>query len=88
MGVPVVATAAGGPLDIVENGVTGILVPPNDDVSLAAAIEDLLANPKKATSLASAAVNNVQTRFTLEKTATVVQATYESLFPLSAGASS
>lgn len=38
---PVIAAAAGGPLDIVEEGETGFLTPPGDVAALAAAIEKL-----------------------------------------------
>ena len=43
-GRPVVASAAGGLQDVVADGETGLLVPPNDPVALAAAIEQLLAD--------------------------------------------
>jgi glycosyltransferase involved in cell wall biosynthesis len=41
-GRPVVATAVGGLVDAVEDGVTGVLVPPGDPVALRAATERLL----------------------------------------------
>jgi glycosyltransferase involved in cell wall biosynthesis len=41
-GRPVVASAVGGLVDVVENGVTGILVPPRDPKALRAAIERFL----------------------------------------------
>jgi glycosyltransferase involved in cell wall biosynthesis len=44
-GRPVVATAVGGLTDAVEDGVTGLLVPPGDVVALRAAIERLLGDP-------------------------------------------
>ena len=44
-GLPVVAPAAGGPLDIVADGQTGILVPPGEAGALAAAVARLAADP-------------------------------------------
>jgi len=44
-GLPVVAPAAGGPLDLVRDGVTGFLVRPGDAAALAAAVARLSADP-------------------------------------------
>jgi phosphatidylinositol alpha 1,6-mannosyltransferase len=44
-GLPVVAPAAGGPLDLVEDGVTGYLVPPGDAAAFQAAVVRLAADP-------------------------------------------
>lgn len=44
-GLPVVATAVGGNLEAVEDGVTGLLVPPRDAGALAKAMMSLLADP-------------------------------------------
>lgn len=46
-GLPVVAPAAGGPLDLVEPGVTGTLVPPDDPDVLAAAVAELVADAER-----------------------------------------
>ena len=43
-GVPVVATAVGGLIDTVVDGVTGVHVPPRDPAALAAALRELLAD--------------------------------------------
>ena len=52
-GVPVVTTNAGGIPFIVEHGVTGWLVPCNDDAALANAALELLANPTLAATIAA-----------------------------------
>ena len=44
-GLPVVAPAAGGPLDLVEDEVTGYLVPPSDPGAFTAAVARLAADP-------------------------------------------
>ncbi|WFB06336.1 glycosyltransferase family 1 protein [Streptomyces sp. LX-29] len=44
-GVPVVAPAVGGPLDLVDHGRTGLLVPPGDAVALREAVSVLAADP-------------------------------------------
>lgn len=46
-GRPVVGSAVGGLLDTVEDGVTGVLVPPRDPVALAAALAPLLDDPAR-----------------------------------------
>ncbi|MFE9684879.1 glycosyltransferase family 4 protein [Streptomyces sp. NPDC002701] len=44
-GVPVVAPAAGGPLDLVAHGRTGLLVPPRDEAAVRDAVRSLAADP-------------------------------------------
>jgi phosphatidylinositol alpha 1,6-mannosyltransferase len=46
-GLPVIAPAAGGPLDLVEDGTTGFLVPPSDADALTAAVKRLAADPDR-----------------------------------------
>jgi glycosyltransferase involved in cell wall biosynthesis len=46
-GVPVVATAVGGTPEAVVDGETGCLVPPDDPITLANVITDLLSHQKK-----------------------------------------
>ena len=54
MGKPIVATTIPGVAEIVEDGVNGSLVPPRDTPSLAAAIEELLDNPRMRSEYAAA----------------------------------
>ena len=53
-GKPVIATAAGGPLEIVGDGETGLLVPPRDPAALADAIERLVRDPDLRARMAAA----------------------------------
>ncbi|MFD8422476.1 glycosyltransferase family 4 protein [Streptomyces sp. NPDC059466] len=46
-GVPVVAPAAGGPLDLVAHGRTGLLVPPRDATAVRDAVAALAADPAR-----------------------------------------
>jgi len=65
-GVPVVATSVGGTPEMLEHGVTGLLVPPRDAAALADAISSLLADPSRAASMGRAARQCVVERFSLE----------------------
>lgn len=53
-GLPVVAADAGGPAEIIEDGRTGLLVPPRDPAALAAALRRLLDEPGLAEELGRA----------------------------------
>jgi phosphatidylinositol alpha 1,6-mannosyltransferase len=46
-GLPVVAPAAGGPLDLVDHGRTGLLVPPGDANAVREAVRALAADPER-----------------------------------------
>ncbi|MFC5730675.1 MULTISPECIES: glycosyltransferase family 4 protein [Nocardioides] len=61
-GVPVVAPAAGGPLDVVADGVTGLLYRPGDGAAMAAAVERLAGDPDLRHAMGVMAVDAVQDR--------------------------
>jgi glycosyltransferase involved in cell wall biosynthesis len=62
-GRPVVATAVGGLLDAVEDGVTGLLVPPRDPAALRIAIARLLADADLRMRLGAAGQDAARTHF-------------------------
>ena len=61
-GVPVVAPAAGGPLDLVQPGRTGYLVPPGDGAAIASAVAALAADPVRRAHFGIAARASVEGR--------------------------
>lgn len=65
-GRPVVATAVGGVPEVVHDGVTGSLVPPNDAQALARAIARLFADPALARQFGEAARRRAETTFSLQ----------------------
>jgi glycosyltransferase involved in cell wall biosynthesis len=62
-GVPVVASAVGGVPELVEDGATGLLVPPGDPRALAAAIAKLAGDPALRRRLGAAGRRRVEARF-------------------------
>jgi glycosyltransferase involved in cell wall biosynthesis len=64
--VPVIASAIGGITDIVEDGVSGLLVPPGDATALAAALERLARAPDLSVSLGDAGYRRLHERFSWE----------------------
>jgi glycosyltransferase involved in cell wall biosynthesis len=65
-GKPVIATKGGGPSEIIEDRVTGILVSPNSSAELASAIKELLQNRKWAEELAISGRQAAVRRFGLD----------------------
>jgi len=62
-GLAVIATRCGGPEEIVEDGVTGLLVPVGDIAAMADAMAGLLGDPDRATTMGEAARYLVAERF-------------------------
>ena len=74
---PVVATAAGGPLEILDDPSTGRLVPPSDADALAAAIAGLLADPEGAAAMGQRARTRALERFGIDRTVREMAALFE-----------
>jgi len=66
---PVVATHVGGTPEVVDEGVTGLMVPPGNTEKLADAVCRLLAEPEKLFTMGLAARERVQMLFTFENQA-------------------
>ena len=78
-GKPVVATAAGGVLDIIEDGVNGLLVPCKDSKAMARAIIKILSDRDKAEQIGNAARQRIFEKFTVRHQVTAVQNLYDSI---------
>ena len=76
-GRPVVASATGGIVDLVVDGVTGLLVPAGDVSALAQAISSVLRDPRAAQQLGTAGRNRAR-EFTVSAVVERVERMYAS----------
>jgi glycosyltransferase involved in cell wall biosynthesis len=81
LGKPVIASAAGGNLDLIRHDTDGLLVPPLDPAAWAGAIERLLGDAAHAARLGQAARVTARDTFSLERTVERTVALYRSLCP-------
>jgi lipopolysaccharide heptosyltransferase II len=65
-GVPVVATEVGGVVDIIENNINGLLVPPGDDAAMADAVMKIFKDKSLARTLAENAYKKVLDKYNVE----------------------
>jgi len=77
MGLPVVATRVGGIPALVEDGRTGLLVPPGDPSALARAIAGLIEDPVRAAAMAARAREHVRNDFGLDRMLVGLQVLYD-----------
>jgi len=68
-GVIAIATNNGGTVDIIQNGVTGYLVPPASSEAIFEKITTILKNPDQKKDIEKAALTSVKANFTAEKMA-------------------
>src|SRR5437667_1194771 len=76
LGLPAVASRAGGNPDVITSGETGVLVPPLDPVAWAGALERVLGDREFAQRTARAGRDLVRREFTLERAAERTEAVY------------
>jgi len=74
---PVVASAVGGIVEVVDHGHTGLLVPPASPGELAAAIRTLLDDPVRARAMGAAGRQRVEERFAWSRIAERTERVYE-----------
>ena len=77
-GRPVVSTTVAGIPELVANGETGLLVPPDDSKALANALERLVRDGNLRASFGRAARQRIENLFTIEKTIEPLLAHFES----------
>jgi glycosyltransferase involved in cell wall biosynthesis len=75
-GKPVVASAVSSAPEIVVDGKTGLLVPPDDPAALAAAVVSLLGDPDRATAYGRAGLDRARTEFSVARMAERTAAVY------------
>jgi glycosyltransferase involved in cell wall biosynthesis len=79
LGRPVVASRAGGPLEIIADGENGYLVPPGDEAALATRVVELLRDPQLARKIGDRASRDARARFSLSDHAAQVETVYRGL---------
>jgi len=79
MAKPVVASRLGGPLELVQENVTGVFVPPNDPPALAEALIALLKDPHRMTQLGEAGYAQALEKFEAVKNAQRTFAVYDEI---------
>jgi glycosyltransferase involved in cell wall biosynthesis len=77
--LPVVATAVGGNPEAIVNGVTGLLVAPNDPSALADGLMTLLCDPERRRAFGRAARARCRDRFSVAAMVEAYERLYESL---------
>ncbi|HWH32382.1 MAG TPA: glycosyltransferase [Egibacteraceae bacterium] len=75
-GVPVVASAVGGMIDTVLDGVTGIHVPPRDPARVARALNSLLGDERARKAFGAAGARRARARYSWERIAADTLAAY------------
>jgi glycosyltransferase involved in cell wall biosynthesis len=81
-GRPTVASQVGGVPEVIEDGVTGRLVPAGDAAALAAALEDFHRRPDAARRLGRAGAERVRAEFTWPRVVEAFEAVYDEVLGL------
>jgi glycosyltransferase involved in cell wall biosynthesis len=80
-GKPVIASDAGGAVEIIEHGHSGVLIPPGDPISLAGWISHLLTDHRLARDLAAAGRQQAIENFGLDRALAAIEAAVRAAVP-------
>ena len=77
-GVPVIASETGGIPDVIQNNVTGTLLPVGDVSAWTSTLSDFLSRPERFRMMAASAREDIEYRFDINRTAqTIVSLAYQ-----------
>jgi L-malate glycosyltransferase len=79
-GLPVVATNVGGIPELIENGRSGLLVSPDDDAAMAAALAKMITKSDMANSMGEAARQTIRRKYGIERMVREFEALYQNGF--------
>ena len=78
-GLPIVATNVGGLPELIEDGITGLLVPPSNAEELAQALRNLILDSKRRQEMGAAGWRRACEHFSIERMVAQTAAIYDSL---------
>jgi glycosyltransferase involved in cell wall biosynthesis len=84
-GLPVIASRVGGNAELIDDGETGLLVPPEDSSALSSALLKLLRDPGLAQRIAQGGHESTVRNFSFERLVGEVDELYSDLLLLSGG---
>lgn len=84
-GLPVIATRLGGACEVIDDGITGALIPPGSPTALAEAVIGLGSDLAKRHTIGAAARRRAMAQFSLAQTVDQTQRLYETLIEPSRG---
>ena len=81
VGAPVIATNVGGPAELIDDGVTGLLAPPGEPDAWSHAIRRIVEDPQRAREMGRRAGETARERFAVERHVAAMIEVYESVRP-------
>ncbi len=78
-GLPVIGTRVGGVPELVEDGISGLIVPPNDEHALVRALQTLINQPDLRKQMGERALQRARTHFDIRNTVRAYETLYEQI---------